>query len=1350
MSKVALRVYNRDIEGLIDHGQVEEAVAHCQHILKSYPKHLETYRLMGKAYLESHRYADAADIFQRVLLAAPDDFVSHLGMSIVCDAQKDINGAIWHMERAFEINSTNGGVQSELRRLIGRRDGLEPPKIYLTRGALAQIYVKGGEYQQAITEIQSVLAEDQSRNDMKTLLARAYYRAGMKNEAVEHSINLLKQYPFSLDGNRILVDILPGTSMAQGVEQYKRRIQSLDPYSAVVTGSVFDSDQVPDVAVQIERLEWDPGERPADGWSMPDQAQTPSQATSNLAAVPAEDIPVWMKQSGWGPTSGDFKDGPITFEEPAGTASGQELAAADIPEWLKAMAPPGSANASAATAENSDADNETADFDWLASLGAPGVGQTKSADELSKSLGTDGAGEKSAGADLDWLNNLGTAPAASAGDGMDWLKDVETGEEDQAAFDSDDSLPDWLGEINAAEPAIPAVPTSETKPVTDNVADWLSGMSAQVSDLPAVPVTAEPAAVLPVGQAEAEGELDWLSGLSEPASELAAAKQDVPDWLSGLSEPASELAAANQDVPDWLGGLSEPASESAAANQDVPDWLESVSTPDTLAPAAGVSETESADDGIPDWLSGLSAPAVEAIGASQEPSEWLEELVSTPEMLVPAAGVPETESADDGIPDWLSGLSAPAADTTAAGQETPEWLGTISTPETAAAEAPATLPEAEGELDWLSGLSELAAETSGPEQVTPDWLGESASAQPESKPIAEEAEGALKTEAIELPEPQLSKLVSGPGTSESEQDAALLWLESLAEKQGAKAEELITKPEDRHEAAPDWVTQGEQSAASDVEIPAAMSDTQPSAALRAKEESVAASELSALVSGPGTSESEQDAALKWLESLAEKQGAKAEELITKPEDRHEAAPDWVTQAEPAASAVEAGAVSEETLQAAETIAAALPSELSALVSGPGTSESEQDEAMKWLESLAEKQGAKAEELITKPEDRHEAAPDWVTQESQTPAAPEAASQPVEQGESLVWLQEISAEMHSIEQPEGQATDEQAAGSDEESLDWLGDLSKPSGQSETLLPWEQEEMAVGEVQPLADDSNLSASMLTDILPVAAAQPEPLSVSAEQEEMPDWLSELDKKGEKSEEFTAWEQLAPAAEAVPADSQSSGEVSDWLNGLAEEENQNTKASASVESDAAAWIASETMPAAAQLSASESEELPDWLKEPSDDEQPVVPQQVSSWIPAHVEEVSADGAPTLQGETDAFDDEYDEPELAAEPEPVRPAVQRPVLRQTGMLGGDREAVTLKSARDLLSHGGLNAAIGEYVKLIKKGRLLEDVIYDLQEAVYRHPVDVIVWQTLGDAYFRSNLLQEALDAYSKAEELLR
>ena len=79
-----------------------------------------------------------------------------------------------------------------------------------------------------------------------------------------------------------------------------------------------------------------------------------------------------------------------------------------------------------------------------------------------------------------------------------------------------------------------------------------------------------------------------------------------------------------------------------------------------------------------------------------------------------------------------------------------------------------------------------------------------------------------------------------------------------------------------------------------------------------------------------------------------------------------------------------------------------------------------------------------------------------------------------------------------------------------------------------------------------------------------------------------------------------------------------------------------------------------------------------------------------------------------------------------------------------------LDAARSELSRSNIPGAIATYEKLIKKGRFLDEVTFDLREALYRYPVEVTIWQALGDAYMRANRLQDALDAYTKAEELLR
>ena len=43
-----------------------------------------------------------------------------------------------------------------------------------------------------------------------------------------------------------------------------------------------------------------------------------------------------------------------------------------------------------------------------------------------------------------------------------------------------------------------------------------------------------------------------------------------------------------------------------------------------------------------------------------------------------------------------------------------------------------------------------------------------------------------------------------------------------------------------------------------------------------------------------------------------------------------------------------------------------------------------------------------------------------------------------------------------------------------------------------------------------------------------------------------------------------------------------------------------------------------------------------------------------------------------------------------------------------------------------------------------------IQEALGKYPQDASLYQSLGDAYLHSNMLDEALDAYNRAEDLIK
>jgi tetratricopeptide (TPR) repeat protein len=349
MAIIPLRAYNREIEGLIDNNQLDEAIAHCRHILTTFPKHIATYRLMGKAHLEQQRISDATDLFQRVLSAVPDDFISNVGMSIIREDENNLDAAIWHMELAYEAQPSNVAIQDELRRLYGRRDGIQPPKVRLTRGALAKIYAKGGLYDQAVAELRGAINEDPNRPDLQLLLAQMYFQISQRVEAVETCVNILKKLPLCLAANQIMAVCLPQAEKNEAGKNFRQVAISMDPYFAFASLDAISSDQVPENSVTLEKFDWKPGikaaeQPPQPAWATslgitldkPTEEKLPEWlkvAESPMAATPAdntqpnvspfiwdtqevqkiitdasspeEEIPEWMKDAGWQPATED-------------------------------------------------------------------------------------------------------------------------------------------------------------------------------------------------------------------------------------------------------------------------------------------------------------------------------------------------------------------------------------------------------------------------------------------------------------------------------------------------------------------------------------------------------------------------------------------------------------------------------------------------------------------------------------------------------------------------------------------------------------------------------------------------------------------------------------------------------------------------------------------------------------------------------------------------------------------------------------------------------------------------------------------------------------------------------------
>jgi tetratricopeptide (TPR) repeat protein len=258
-------------------------------------------------------------------------------------------------------------------------------------------------------------------------------------------------------------------------------------------------------------------------------------------------------------------------------------------------------------------------------------------------------------------------------------------------------------------------------------------------------------------------------------------------------------------------------------------------------------------------------------------------------------------------------------------------------------------------------------------------------------------------------------------------------------------------------------------------------------------------------------------------------------------------------------------------------------------------------------------------------------------------------------------------------------------------------------------------------------------------VASASGEDLTVTT-------WLNELDKQESETDSTSA----IPAQEETPADQ---GDLPDWLKDMEKPTApEAAKVESNAESDLPDWLRKSTVE-------NESEQPP--ISEPIPE--PAIEQEAPPWI-EEPEEVAGLASPTAPEEWIPAEGSSTKADVGEAPEqppvivPIEPAVvpvtEKPVTEAAGMVAPipaqNKDAEILSLAQNALENNSLNAAVKEYGKLIKRGHLIEEVIHDLREAVYRFPVDVIIWQTLGDAYMRANHLQDALDAYSKAEELLR
>ena len=1442
MASISLRGYNKQIEQLVEEGRQDEAISHCQHILKFFPKHVDTYRLLGKSYLESQQFGDAADIFQRVLSAVPDDFVAHVGMSIIREDEANLDAAIWHMERAFDVQSSNIAIQDELRRLYGKRDDAEPAKIRMTRGALARMYAHGHLYAQSIAELRIALSSDPQRLDLQAMLARMYYLDRQRVNATKISSRILQKLPFCLEANIIISEVFEETNRAEEAKEYRKRTQDLDPYRTYISENAASPDEVPDGAVMLAFDDWQPE---AGGIT----AGTPTWAASLGMDDAAGGIPADQSVSSW-LDSADVDDNDDSFVNLQADLDQSDVVFAADSEAF------------------SDADDDVSDSGLIPEFVQDADWMAGEVDEDSLPVQSPEAASAD-GEDVnlpEWLRSIGPGPQSSqrdssfSSDNSDWLDDIEMDASDMIEPKADDpigstplymdtDLPDWVQALESDD--IPTAPQ-----IIADGREYLSDPELSPNDQIEQENTQDEAKPVP----------DWLESMQDGETDslikpVSEAKPDspegVPDWLQELEneQPEASESADTSDQP---------------AKAEVPDWLKQKAPEDTLLPGAQASEDEGAEVEIPTWFEDLNAedhesresiqesdaePAAAAASTGEkdfdmtEPDDtphddddgdelgddsldvpdWLQSLVDNDGAA--NVDIPDHVTASI-VPDWVKNIDEDVAaetgpeenaaatelesslkadvelptssdepdeseipDAAVESEDLPEWIGELA-PEAPEEEVPAGATES-SILNWLEGLNEDSAELDKvqdeedeDDEAITSWLGELAA------PAVALAPQESGDEAPESPDMVADSLM----LDDEEMEQEPLDLEAL----------LSDDSLDNESGKPDLVDDMATPLLNKIHVPYNPPETETAKAeLTADEETeeeMAENEVPDF--------DDDDAALAWLENLAAKQGAAEEELLTEPEERADSVPDWLqdmadvmddNEAEPAQS--EAGQLAEEDPAmtaaddpaSAETVISARfelpdldqgvedgPPDFSSPADAPAADapveDGEDDEALAWLENLAAKQGASEEELLTKPEERVDEVPDWLREMANDDSSSETVVKNAENDDEPLgvvaeeaddWLASLADDGTADSELEGE--DDAAPATAEESSEDM-----PSWLTESAVTF------INDAETETELADFPGS--EEQLEAGAAPQAELEDAAPADDIPDWLKSADDDSdagssasleaavdvEPEDELPDW--IAEAADAeedeVPAlADQSDGQPQDelaapsWLQDIAADPvEEATEAAEDFEpealTDSTKLPEMEIVDSPAQPDSSEpiADEAPMEMAEAASEVE--LPEAVAEEDEADVDieaivepetepepepEIGMEAVPEPDPEATFMDEGETDPEELAEQEPQEAPAEAPEFEPAMANAG------LDSARTALADGQLDAAVAHYEAALQNEADLPAVIADLNDAVNgHHPVDVGLWQVLGDAYFHANQLQDALDAYTKAEDLIR
>jgi len=356
------------------------------------------------------------------------------------------------------------------------------------------------------------------------------------------------------------------------------------------------------------------------------------------------------------------------------------------------------------------------------------------------------------------------------------------------------------------------------------------------------------------------------------------------------------------------------------------------------------------------------------------------------------------------------------------------------------------------------------------------------------------------------------------------------------------------------------------------------------------------------------------------------------------------------------------------------------------------------------------------EFLNDEADAAQAAAPVADDDVELPAGLEDFDAPIDEANIPDWLQDDVVEDVDL----GGDEENIFAAADQATLD---DLTDDSGTIDTSDPWveafEEERTQEGVPDWYMEKLAETTSDGQPVLEPADLDPEAELPHGQPEPVPDWLT-ADSAPTPAFLMDDDDAVEPA---IPGDTS-------WLEGLTDETSEIS-----------------------------DEDIPDWLKEQvTGDSEPVEPvanagPSGQSWL----EDADIDKVETIPDWLLDTISEGEEPEAIASANVIEAPTSQPVPQAAPIPATPAPAPAadvsdaLQSARTKFQNDDLDGALADYESVVRANAGLDEVINDLSTAIKKppHKNAAPIYRVLGDSLMRKGRLQDALDTYRKALNLL-